>query len=119
MQRKESSRIKRHQRIRKSVNGTPERPRLSVHRSSTNLYVQLIDDTTARTLYSFSSRDKSFAGQKPAKGKVPVAEKLGEFFGKTIKEKGFGKITFDRGGYLYHGRIKALADGLRKAGLDF
>ncbi|MBI3306731.1 MAG: 50S ribosomal protein L18 [Candidatus Omnitrophica bacterium] len=116
---KETGRIKRHRRIRKKLLGTPERPRLTVHRSARNIYVQVVDDTKAHTLYSFSTADKKFDAVAPKKGKVAKAEKLGEFFAKDLKEKGINKIAFDRGGYLYHGRVKALADSLRKHGIDF
>lgn len=117
---REVGRIKRHERIRVRVFGTAERPRLVVHRSLGNIYAQVIDDMSSKTLFSFSSVDKSFKTHcKNLKGKVSVAEKLGEFFGPRLKEKGIQKVAFDRGGYLYHGRIKALADALRKTGIQF
>ena len=116
---KETGRIKRHRRIRKKLLGTPERPRLTVHRSAKNIYVQIVDDTKAHTLYSFSTTDKNFSTAAPKKGKVAKAEKLGEFFAKNLKEKGIQKVAFDRGGYLYHGRVKALAESLRKNGIEF
>ncbi len=119
MLKKEMGRIKRHQRIRKKNGGTSERPRLSVHRSLTNIYVQVIDDVEAKTLFSFSTADKAFAKVKPKKGKVAQAAKLGEFYAPTLKEKGIKKISFDRAGFLYHGRIKALADSLRQGGIEF
>lgn len=119
MLKKELGRIKRHRGLRKRVIGTSERPRLSVHRSARNLYVQVIDDTAARTLYSFSTADKTFLKEKPKSGKVQAAEKLGQFFAKNLKEKGIQKIAFDRGGYQYHGRVKALAESLRQAGIQF
>ncbi|MBI3314187.1 MAG: 50S ribosomal protein L18 [Candidatus Omnitrophica bacterium] len=116
---KEAGRIKRHRRIRKKLLGTPERPRLTVHRSAKNIYVQIIDDTKAQTLFSFSTADKKFIQTAPKKGKVAKAEKLGEFFAGNMKEKGIKKVAFDRGGYLYHGRVKALAESLRKNGIEF
>lgn len=119
MLKKEIGRSKRHIRIRKRVIGTPERPRLTVHRSAKNIYVQAIDDTANRTLFSFSTLDKDFSKVKPKKGKVTQAEKLGAHFGKALKDKGISKIAFDRGGYLYHGRVKALAESLRQAGIQF
>lgn len=119
MLKKELGRIKRHGKIRKRIFGTVERPRLTVHRSLKNIYVQVVDDMESKTLLSFSTADKDFLTQKPKQGKVSAAEKLGEFFGQRLKEKGIHKIAFDRGGYLYHGRIKALADSLRKAGIEF
>ena len=116
---KEIGRIKRHERIRKKILGTPERPRLSVHRSLKNMYVQIIDDTKAHTLCSFSTRDKEFDKTAPKKGKVSRSEKLGQFFAQRLKDKGIQKVAFDRGGYKYHGRVKALADSLRQAGIEF
>lgn len=116
---KELGRIGRHQSFRKRVTGTPERPRLSVHRSSKNLFVQLIDDIAARTLFAFSTQDKEFQSQVKKMTKVAKAEKLGKMFGPKIKEKGITKIAFDRGGYKYHGRVKALAESLRQTGLEF
>ncbi len=116
---KEKGRLKRHGRIRKRLFGTPERPRMVVHRSARNLFVQVVDDTSSRTLFSFSTQDKSFLKVKPQNGKVTAAEKLGEFFAPKLKEKGIQKVAFDRGGYLYHGRIRALADSLRKGGIEF
>ena len=115
---KELSRIKRHGRFRKKISGTPERPRLVVHRSLKNIYVQVIDDSKAHTLYSFSTQDKAFkkGGKAP---KVKQSEKLGAFFAGQLKEKGIKKIAFDRSGYKYHGRVKALADSLRQAGIEF
>lgn len=119
MLRRESKRLKRHGKIRKRMTGTPERPRVSVHRSAKNLYAQVIDDTQSRTLFSFSTMDKEFLKAAPKSGKTAQAAKMGEFFAPKLKEKGITKIAFDRGGYLYHGRIKALADSLRQGGLEF
>ena len=119
MLKKELGRIKRHLSIRKKIFGTAERPRLSVHRSAKNLYVQVIDDTTARTLLSFSTADKTFKEKLPKKGKVAAAEKLGQFYAPLLKQKGIRHIAFDRAGSLYHGRIKALAESLRQGGIEF
>ena len=80
---------------------------------------KVIDDLEGKTLFSFSSRDKAFEAVKPQEGKTTVAEKMGEFYGEKLKEQGIDKISFDRGGYLYHGRVRALAEALRKAGIDF
>jgi len=101
------------------MSGTPERPRLAVHRSLKNLYIQVIDDTASKTLLAGSTRDKDFIAVRPAPGKVAAAEKLGSIFGEKMKKQGIHKIAFDRGGYQYHGRVKALADSLRKAGIEF
>ena len=115
----EKGRITRHYRIRKTVCGTEKIPRLSVHRSHKNLYVQLIDDVTNKTLFSFSTDSKNFKNQNPKGGNIEAAKKLGAYISEEVKKKGIEKIVFDRGGYLYHGRIKALADSARKAGLKF
>ncbi len=116
---KELGRLKRHGRIRKKLFGTPERPRLSVHRSLNHLHVQVVDDTKSSTLLSFSTLQKDFLKSAPRSGKVTQSAKLGELLGVKLKEKGIQKISFDRGGYKYHGRIKALADGLRQAAIQF
>jgi large subunit ribosomal protein L18 len=116
---KELGRMKRHQRVRKKIFGTSERPRLSVHRSLKNLYVQVIDDTASRTLFSFSTADKNFGQARHKNKKVSASEALGKFFAPRLKEKGIKKIAFDRGGYLYHGRVKALAEALRQEGIEF
>ncbi len=113
---KELGRIKRHQRLRKKVKGTPERPRVSVHRSLKNIYVQAIDDIAQRTLLSAATGTK--ASGKAVKGKTNAAKELGLVFGKQLIAKGIQKVSFDRGGYLYHGRVKALADALREAGVQ-
>ncbi len=117
MNKKDDARKKRHGRIRKKMVGTAERPRLAVHRSSKNIYVQVVDDVNAKTLISFSTMDKSFPQAKAAK--VKKSETLGQVFAAKLKEKGINKIAFDRGGYPYHGRIKAFADAAREAGLEF
>lgn len=116
---KELGRRKRHLKIRKRIKGTTERPRLSVHRSLNNLYVQLIDDISAKTLFAFSTADKSFAKSAGKVSKSQTAAKLGEVYADKIKEKGFTKIAFDRSGFKYHGRIKALAESLRQKGIQF
>lgn len=116
---KEWGRIQRHHRVRAKVSGTAERPRVAVRRSLNNLFVQAIDDISQKTLAAFSSLDKEFLKTAPAKGKIPVAEQLGKSFAELLKKKGIKKITFDRGGYLYHGRVKALAEAIRKNGIQF
>lgn len=118
MLKKEKRRLKRHGKIRKKITGTLERPRLAVHRSLKNLYVQVINDVEAKTIVSFSTLDKDFSKVKPKQGKVSASEKLGQFFADRLKEKGVKKVAFDRGGYKYHGRIKALAESLRQAGIE-
>jgi len=113
------ARKRRHLRVRKKISGTPERPRLSVFRSLKHIYAQLIDDTRGVTLVSASTLDKELAGQITGGGNVEAARKVGELIAKRALEKGYAKVVFDRGGYLYHGRIRALADAAREAGLEF
>jgi len=116
---KNKARLKRHLRVRKKITGTNERPRLSVFRSSKHIYAQLIDDVKGVTLASASTVDKELAPQISNGGNVESARKVGELIAKRAKEKGYEKVVFDRGGYLYHGRIQALADAAREAGLQF
>ena len=105
-------------RIRKKLSGTTERPRLSVFRSNTQFYAQLVDDNAGKTLANASSLYKSVAEQK-AKGKTEVAKLVGKLIADKAKELGIQEVIFDRGGYLYHGRVKAFADAAREAGLKF
>ena len=109
-------RLKRHKRVRAKISGTAERPRLCVYRSLQNIYVQIIDDTCGKTLVSASSVEKDFA---EAGGNKEAAKKVGELAAKRALEKGITEVVFDRGGYVYHGRVAALADGAREAGLKF
>jgi len=113
------ARKRRHLRVRKKISGTPERPRLSVFRSAKHIYAQLIDDTRGVTLVSASTLDKELAGQIKNGGNVEAARKVGELVAKRALAKGFNKVVFDRGGYLYHGRVQALSFAAREAGLDF
>ena len=113
---KDRERLKRKIHIRKRVSGTAERPRMTVTRSNCNLYVQVIDDVAGRTLAAISTLEKEFASLKPNKD---GAEKLGEAMGKRLVDKNIKTVVFDRNGYLYHGVVKALADGTRKAGIEF
>jgi large subunit ribosomal protein L18 len=112
-----ATRQKRHLRIRKNINGTQSLPRLNVYRSNTNIYAQLIDDTSGVTLASASSIDKELKLEKGSN--VEAATKVGELIAKRALEKKIEAVVFDRGGYLYHGRVKALADAARSAGLRF
>ena len=105
-------------RIRKRLSGTPERPRLSVFRSLNHLYAQIIDDRAGRTLLGISTRSKEFKGAKDA-GNVQGAHELGKLAAKKALEKKIMEVVFDRGGFLYHGRVKAFADGAREGGLKF
>jgi len=111
-----AQRLRRHKRVRGKVSGTTERPRLNVFRSGNNIYAQVIDDTTGNTLVSASSLEKGFEGNG---GNVEAAKKVGQALAQRAKDKGIGAVVFDRGGYLYHGRVKALADGAREGGLEF
>ncbi|HET7226474.1 MAG TPA: 50S ribosomal protein L18 [Candidatus Eisenbacteria bacterium] len=107
----------RRRRIRRRIHGAAERPRLSVFRSARHIYAQIVDDLRGVTLASASSRD---AGLTPeGKGKTAQSAAVGKRLAERAKEQGISKVAFDRGGYLYHGRVKALADGARAGGLDF
>jgi len=116
-QAKDDVRVRIHKRIRRRFSGSEERPRLAVFRSLKHIYAQVIDDRKGRTLVAASSNEKSpaIAGG----GSVPGAKAVGKLVAERAKEKGIRKVVFDRGGYLYHGRIKALADAAREAGLEF
>jgi large subunit ribosomal protein L18 len=113
------AKLRRHKRIRKNVFGTEERLRLSVYRSLNNIYAQIIDDNKGNTLVAASSLDSSIRELKQHKGNILTAKEVGSLVGKRALEKGIKKIVFDRSGYLYHGRVKALADAAREAGLEF
>ena len=112
------ARQRRKKSIRKKVFGTPEMPRLAVFRSLNNISAQIIDDTTGKTLVAFSTLTKGLDLNRKKK-KTEQSFEVGQNLGKLALKKGIKKIRFDRGGYLYHGRVKALADGIRKAGLEF
>jgi large subunit ribosomal protein L18 len=117
---KNSSRAKVHTRIRKKLAGTTERPRLNVFRSVNHIYVQLIDDSKQVTLVSASSLEAGKDGKKHiAGGNIASAKQVGKLIAERAKEKGIVSVVFDRGGYLYHGRIKAVADAAREGGLKF
>ena len=113
------ARKRRHIRIRKRVHGFPERPRLAVFRSLSDIYVQVIDDEAGNTLVSASSIDKELRSKMKGKTKSEQAEMVGEVIAKRAISLGIKSVVFDRGGYQYIGRIKALADGARKGGLQF
>ena len=112
-------RVKRHARARKNLVGTPEKPRLCVFRSNKNISAQVVDDTTGRTLVSASSLDKDLKKGIKYGGNKEAARKVGEAVGKKALEAGIETVAFDRGGLIYHGRVKELADGAREAGLKF
>ena len=111
-----AQRLHRHKRVRGKVSGTPERPRLNVFRSETNIYAQIIDDTKGITLVSASSLEKDFECDGT---KTDAAKKVGMVIAERAKAKGIDLVVFDRGGYLYHGRVQALAEGAREGGLQF
>ncbi len=110
---------RRHIRVRRKITGNPERPRLSVRRSHLNLNVQIVDDYAEKTLLSVSSLSPEFRKKAKSAGNVEAAKLFGQFVAGEMKKKGLQKIAFDRGGYLYHGRVKALADSLRENGIQF
>ena len=110
-------RTRRHRRVRGRAVGTPERPRLCVYRSLKHIYAQVIDDLAGTTLASASTRDKDWSGD--GAGNVQAAAAIGATLAERAKAAGVSKVVFDRGGFKYHGRVKALADGARKGGLDF
>ncbi|MEL3973443.1 50S ribosomal protein L18 [Rossellomorea oryzaecorticis] len=114
---KNKTRKKRHARVRSKITGTETRPRLNVFRSNKNIYAQIIDDMNGVTLASASSKDKDFGLEST--NTVEAAEKVGELVAKRAADKGLKSVVFDRGGYLYHGRIKALAESARENGLEF
>jgi len=119
MYNKERLRQKRHRRVRKKVGGTESRPRLNVFRSIANIYAQVIDDDSGKTVVSASTIDKEIKAQLKTGGNVDAAKMVGQLVGKRAVEKGITSVIFDRGGYQYHGRVAALADGAREAGLKF
>lgn len=115
---KNETRQKRHRRVRKRVDGTVERPRLNVYRSTDHIYAQVIDDAQGHTLASASTLDAGLRDTKNG-GNVEGAKAVGQMVAERAKAAGITKVVFDRGGYLYHGRVKALADAAREGGLEF
>ena len=112
-------RMKRHKRIRLKMRGSQAMPRLLVRRSIKNIFVQIIDDTACKVIFSMSTLDKTVKSKFPCSGNIKSAEFFGQVFAAKAKEKGISKVVFDRAGYLYHGRVKAFAEALRKGGLEF
>ncbi|MDD2690092.1 MAG: 50S ribosomal protein L18 [Candidatus Omnitrophica bacterium] len=119
MNKKRETRLKRHRRIRMRMQGVTEKPRLIFHRSLNNLSATVVDDTQNKVLFSFSTLNKEIKEKMPSFGNIKAAQFFGEVFAQKAKEKGISKIVFDRAGYLYHGRVKAFAEALRKQGLEF
>ncbi len=115
-QARSESRVIRHKRVRTKISGTPERPRLSVFRSNKGIYVQVIDDVNAKTLVSASTLDKEV---KTKASNIEAAKEVGDLIAKRAIKAGIKTVVFDRGGYIYHGKIKALAEAAREAGLEF
>lgn len=114
----EAGRLRRHRRIRKKVRGSAERPRLVVHRSHLNLYAQVVDDIAGKTLLACSTLDPKLRKQAAKGGTLEAAKRLGQLLAKEASGAGIKKVVFDRGGYMYHGRVKALADSARENGLE-
>jgi large subunit ribosomal protein L18 len=112
-------RIRRHSRLRKRVSGSSERPRLSVFRSNIHIYAQVIDDTTSRTLAAASTKDSALAESLAGQTKTERAKAVGRLIAERARDAGISKVVFDRGGYKYHGRVQALAEAAREAGLSF
>lgn len=113
------SRLRRHRRVRRHINGTPECPRLNIYRSEAEIYAQVIDDQAGNTLASASSIDHEIREKLGGKTKTEQARLVGQLVAERAKNKGITKVVFDRGGFRYIGRVKALADGARESGLDF
>jgi large subunit ribosomal protein L18 len=109
----------RHQRLRKKVAGTPERPRLAVHFSGQHIYAQVIDDDGGMTLAAANTTEKAFKAEKSSRANVDTAVKVGKLVAERAKSKNINKVVFDRGGSIYHGKVKALADAAREGGLEF
>jgi large subunit ribosomal protein L18 len=116
---KNEARLRKHKRIRKKLAGTPDRPRLAVFRSLAQIYAQAIDDTTGNTIAAASTVEKDYRSGSKSGGNIPAAKVVGENIAKKLLEKGIENVVFDRGGFMYHGRVKALAEAAREAGLKF
>ena len=116
---RQQARLKRKKRIRKKISGNPERPRLSVFRSSKHIYAQLIDDDSGATLVAVSTLHPDLRQQEKVKGKIEDAKRVGKMIADQAKAKGISEVVFDRNGFLYHGRVRALATAAREAGLEF
>jgi len=116
---RKQARLKRKKRVRKYLTGTPERPRISVFRSSRHIYAQIIDDTSGHTLISVSSLEKVVREHSSFENKIALASFVGKLLGERALGKGLNRVVFDKNGFLYHGRVKAVAEGAREAGLDF
>ena len=109
----------RHQRLRKKIAGTPQRPRLAVHFSGQHIYAQIIDDEAGRTVASANTTEKEFTGDSTVRPNIATATKVGKLLADRARGKKITKVVFDRGGFIYHGKVKALADAAREGGLEF
>ncbi len=109
----------RHERLRKKIAGTPDRPRLAVHFSGLHIYAQVIDDEAGKTLAAVCTTEKDFRADKSSRANKVTAEKVGKLMAERAKSKNIDKVVFDRGGFIYHGKVKALADAAREGGLQF
>ncbi len=116
---RKQARLKRKKRIRKKIHGTAQRPRLSVFRSARHMYAQIIDDTTGRTLATAATTEKQVKEMPRFENKAAAASHIGKLIAERAIDKGIGQVIFDRNGFLYHGRVKSLSEGARKAGLKF
>ena len=116
---REVARLKRKKRIRRKVEGTEQRPRLTVFRSDKHIYAQIVNDVTGTTLVSASTLSPDYAGTEQIKGKLAAAKRVGELVAQKALDKGIARVVFDRNGFIYHGRVRALADAAREKGLDF
>ena len=116
---KSINRVKKHYRMRKDINGTADRPRLCVFRSEAHIYAQIIDDEKQTTLVAAASNEKALKAELKSTANIEAAKAVGKLVAERAQEKGIKAVVFDRGGYLYHGRVKALADAAREAGLEF
>ena len=116
---RQEARLKRRKRIRKKISGSPERPRLSVFRSSKHIYAQVIDDLKGVTLVTASTLSPELRQQEKVKGKIEDAKRVGKLIAQMTKARGITKVVFDRNGFMYHGRVRALAAAAREAGLEF
>lgn len=119
MNTRKAMRLKRKKRIRKNILGTPDRPRLTVFRSANHIYAQIIDDTKGLTIASASTVEKEFRGGQKPESKIAAANQIGRLIAERATGKGIKTVVFDRNGYMYHGRVKAVSEGARETGLDF
>jgi large subunit ribosomal protein L18 len=119
MDKRHELRRRRHTRVRRRVNGTTQRPRLAVFRSLRHIYAQVIDDTQGKTLAAASTLEPGLRGSLKTGGDIEAAKAVGKLLGERAREQGVGKVVFDRGGFVYHGRVASLADAAREAGLEF